>query len=280
MAKKFRENVEIISSAAGQSGLNLKNLPSGTAQSTFNGILGINAAGDVIKIDATKISTVTVWAIAPTSPVAGQQWLDTSVSPSELKVWNGSAFVASNDEVQHYANLATFPAVGNDNILYVDDATDLVYVWDSTTSTYKNASGTGTWLFSITDGTTTQSVGVGETITFNEGVSVASVLNVSVSATDTVTLSAVAGHTVGQAIVSNGTNLVYQTVGRKFPTTVIPVVNVAQTVTHWLATTDIIVQAYDITSNELVSVEVTNRTANTVDITSTTTDHLRIIVIG
>jgi len=280
MAKKFRENVEIISSAAGQSGLNLKNLPSGTAQSTFNGILGINAAGDVIKIDATKIATVTVWAIAPTSPVAGQQWLDTSVSPSELKVWNGLAWESSNDEVQHYANLATFPAVGNDNILYVDDATDIVYVWDSTTSTYKNASGTGTWLFSITDGTTTQSVGVGETITFNEGVSVASVLNVSVSATDTVTLSAVAGHTAGQAIVSNGTTLVYQTVGRKFATTITPVANVAQTVTHSLGTTDIIVQAYDITLNELVNVEVTNRTANTVDITSTTTDQLRIIVIG
>ena len=280
MAKKFRENVEIISSASWQSGLQLTNLPAWTAQTTFNGILWLDASGNIIKIDATKVATVTISPTAPATPVSGQQWLDTSVSPSELKIYNGTSWESANDEVQHYANLAAFPATGNDDVLYVDDATDTVYVRDSTTSAYVNASGTGAWLFSITDGTTTQSVGVGETITFNEGVSVASVLNVSVSATDTVTLSAVAGHTVGQAIVSNGTNLVYQTVGRKFATTVIPVANVAQTVTHWLATTDIIVQAYDITSNELVSVEVTNRTANTVDITSTTTDQLRIIVIG
>jgi len=39
MAKKFRENVEIISSANGQSGLRLTNLPSGTPQTVFNGIL-------------------------------------------------------------------------------------------------------------------------------------------------------------------------------------------------------------------------------------------------
>lgn len=280
MAKKFRENVEIISSASWQSGLQLTNLPAWTAQTTFNGILWLDASGNVIKINATSVATVTVSPTAPATPVSGQQWLDTSVSPSELKIYNGTSWESANDEVQHYANLAAFPATGNDDVLYVDDATDTVYVWDNTTSAYVNASGTGAGLFSITDWVTTESVGVGNTITFDSDTSVSSVLDIEVSATDTVKVKAVSGHTSGQAIVSNGTTLVYQTVGRKFATTITPVANVAQTVTHSLGTTDIIVQAYDITLNELVNVEVTNRTANTVDITSTTTDQLRIIVIG
>lgn len=280
MAKKFRENVEIISSANGQSGLRLTNLPSGTPQTVFNGILWLDTNGDVIKIDATKIATVTVGPVAPSSPVTGQQWLNTSVSPSELMVYNGTSWEVSNDEVQHYANMAAFPATGDEDVVYIDDATDTAYLWDSTTSAYVSAVGGASGLFSISDGTNTQAVGVSDTVTFDADTSVAAVLDIEVSATDTVKVKAVAWHTAGQAIVSNGTTLVYQTVGRKFATTITPVANVAQTVTHSLGTTDIIVQAYDITLNELVQVEVTNRTANTVDITSTTTDQLRIIVLG
>jgi len=37
--KKILSNVEIISSASGQSGLRLTNLPSGTPQTAFNGLL-------------------------------------------------------------------------------------------------------------------------------------------------------------------------------------------------------------------------------------------------
>ncbi len=280
MAKKFREDVEIISSASWQSWLKLTNLPSGTAATVYNGILWLDASGNVIKINATTIANVTVSSTAPSLPVVGQQWLDTSVSPSELKIYNWTSWEAANDEVQHYANFAAFPATGNDNVLYVDDSADIVYVWDTTTSAYLNASGTGAWLFSITDGTTTESIWVGNTITFNEWTSIANVLNVAISATDTVTIDAIAGHTNGQTMVSNWTIFSYQTVWRKYATTITPVVNVAQTVTHNLSTTDILVQAYDVTLNELVSVEITNRTANTVDITSTTTDQLRIVVLG
>jgi hypothetical protein len=194
--KRLLHDTEIVSSAAGTSGLRLTNLPSGTAQATFNGILGINASGDVIKIDATKIATVTVGAVAPTSPVVGQQWLDTSVSPSELKIWNGAAWELSNDEVQHYANFAAFPPVGDEDILYIDDDADTAYVRDSTTSTYKNASGGANGLFSVTDGITTESIGLGNTITFAENANIADVLDLIVSATDTVTLAAKAGATV------------------------------------------------------------------------------------
>ena len=204
MAKKFRENVEIISSANGQSGLRLTNLPSGTPQTVFNGILWLDSNGDVIKIDATKIATVTVGPVAPSSPVTGQQWLNTSVSPSELMVYNGTSWEVTNDEVQHYANLAAFPATGDEDVVYIDDATDTAYLWDSTTSAYVSAVGGASGLFSISDGTNTQAIGVGNTINFATWALLKSV----VSATDTVTTSFdTTGATAGQVPKFNGTTM-------------------------------------------------------------------------
>ena len=278
MSHKVRTDLEIISSAAGQSGLKLTNLVAGTPASTFNGVLGLDASGNVIKIDSTKLAIVTVSAVAPSSPAIGQQWLNTSISPSELMIWNGTSWEQANDEVQHYANLAAFPATGAEGVVYIADDTDVVYVWDG--AAYQDVTTLPSGLFSISDGTTTVPVAPSDTITFQENANIGSVLKFEVASGDIVEIQAVAGHTSGQAMVSNGTDFVYQTVGRKFAATITPVVNVAQTVTHGLTTTDIIVQAYDVTLNELVSVEITNRTANTVDITSTTTDQLRIVVLG
>lgn len=279
--KRHLEDVEIVSSAAGTSGLRLTNLPSGTAQATFNGILGINASGDVIKIDATKIATVTVGAVAPTSPVAGQQWLDTSVTPSELKIWNGVAWELSNDEVQHYANFAAFPLVGDEDILYIDDDADTAYVRDSTTSTYKNASGGANGLFSVTDGVTTESVGLGNTITFTENANIADVLDLVVSATDTVTLQAKAGATTGQTLVWNGTKFVFGNASaNRYVNTWTPVANTETVHTHALpAWEDIIVQVRDATTKELVWVEVRIISATTFWVTSTTTDQLKVIAL-
>ncbi len=208
MSKQFRENVEIISSASGQSWLKLVNLPSGTAQTTYNGLLWLDASGNVIKINAATIATVTVWPTAPSAPVSGQQWLDTSLAPSELKVYNGAAWELAGDEVQHYANFAAFPATGDEDVLYVDDAADIIYVWDSTTSAYVNASWTGAGLFTITDGTTSQSIGVGNTLSFLD----TNLIKAEVSATDTLTISIdTTGATTGQVPSYNGTNVVWAT---------------------------------------------------------------------
>lgn len=57
-----------------------------------------------------------------------------------------------------------------------------------------------------------------------------------------------------------------------------PVANTAYTVTHGLNSTRIIVAAYDDATGEQVDIEVSNRTATTVDITSTTTDDLEIVI--
>lgn len=278
--KKNLHDVEIISSAAGTSGLRLTNLPSWTAQSTFNGILGINASGDVIKIDATKVATVTVAAVAPATPALGQQWLDTSVTPSELKIWNGTAWELANDEVQHYANFAAFPPVGDEDVLYIDDNTDTAYVRDSTTSTYKNASGGANGLFSITDGTTTESVGLGNTITFTENANIADVLDLVVSATDTVTLQAKAGATTGQTLVWNGTKFVYaNATADRYVNAYTPTANVATTHTHGLATIRPIVQVYDTASGELIGAEVIRLSGTQFNVIVTTADPITVIWI-
>ena len=278
--KEFRHDIELISSAAGTSGLRLTNLPSWTAQSTFNGILGINASGDVIKIDATKIATVTVAAVAPATPALGQQWLDTSVTPSELKIWNGTAWELANDEVQHYANIAAFPLVGDEDVLYIDDNTDTAYVRDSTTSTYKNASGGANGLFSITDGTTTESVGLGNTITFTENANIADVLDLVVSATDTVTLQAKAGATTGQTLVWNGTKFVYDNAtANRYVNAYTPTANVATTHTHGLATIRPIVQVYDTASGELIGAEVIRLSGTQFNVIVTTADPITVIWI-
>ena len=279
--KKFLENVEIVSSAAGTSGLRLTNLPSGTAQATFNWILGINASGDVVKIDATKIATVTVGAVAPTSPVVGQQWLDTSVSPSELKIWNGSAWELSNDEVQHYANVAAFPPTGDEDVVYIDDATDNAYLWDSTTSAYVSATGWATGLFSITDGTTTQAVGVSDTITFTENANIADVLDLVVSATDTVTLQAKTGAVTWNTFVFDGTKFVFGNASaNRYVNTWTPVANVATVHTHTLpAGEDIVVQVRDAVTKEIVDVEVTIISATQFSVTSTTTNDLKVVAL-
>jgi hypothetical protein len=54
--------------------------------------------------------------------------------------------------------------------------------------------------------------------------------------------------------------------------------NTPYTITHWLGSTRINVTAYDVASWEEVRVEVLNRTTNTVDIVSTTSDNLEIII--
>lgn len=279
MAKQFRENVEIISSAANTSWLRLNNLTSPNA-TTYAGILAHDASGNVVSISGSTIATVTVSNVAPATPVLGQQWLDTSVTPSELKIWNGTSRVAANDEVQYYTNFAAFPVTGDPDVVYVDLATDSVYLWDTTTSAYVSAVGWASGLFSITDGTTTEAIGVSNTITFNEQASVASVLDLKVLATDIVQLQAVAGHTVGQAIVSDGTNLVYgNPVAARYTNTQTYTANTAVTHTHGLATADPIVQVRDAVTNEIVDVEIVIISATQFTVTSTVAGSHRVVAL-
>ncbi len=60
--------------------------------------------------------------------------------------------------------------------------------------------------------------------------------------------------------------------------TITPVANVATTITHNLGTNKIVVQVYDSITWEMVDVQVTNRTATTVDIISTTVDDIEVVI--
>jgi len=60
--------------------------------------------------------------------------------------------------------------------------------------------------------------------------------------------------------------------------TITPVANVATTITHWLNSTRVQVVAYDVTTWEQVDIEVSWRTATTIDVTSTTTDDIEIVI--
>ena len=59
---------------------------------------------------------------------------------------------------------------------------------------------------------------------------------------------------------------------------VMPTINSPVTISHWLNSTRIHVVAYDVTSWEEVKVQVLNRTANTVDMISTTAEQIEIII--
>lgn len=91
------------------------------------------------------------------------------------------------------------------------------------------------------------------------------------------------GATGGQVLSYDGTDIVWitpgSTVATRYATTITPVVNVAQTVTHNLNSTDVIVQVRDVATNEVVEVSVVIVNANSITVTSSTTDQLRVIVL-
>jgi hypothetical protein len=72
-------------------------------------------------------------------------------------------------------------------------------------------------------------------------------------------------------------------VASKYATTFTPgTVNVANTITHGLGTTDISVTLWDVTAGDMILAKIDNRTSTTVDVTFTTNPagNVRIVVIG
>jgi hypothetical protein len=65
----------------------------------------------------------------------------------------------------------------------------------------------------------------------------------------------------------------------RYATTITPVANTQQVVTHNMNNSDVIVQVRDATTNTVVDVDIEILSANTIGITSTTTDQLRVVVL-
>jgi len=59
-----------------------------------------------------------------------------------LKVYDGSVWIntPTTQEVYAYSDLASFPATGKTNTIYIDTSTNTLYRWDTTSNTYKKVS--------------------------------------------------------------------------------------------------------------------------------------------
>ena len=55
---------------------------------------------------------------------------------------NGSPTTFNSDDFDRYANLAAFPATGDQDIIYLDEATNTLYQWDG--AAYQSLGGSGT----------------------------------------------------------------------------------------------------------------------------------------
>ena len=93
------------------------------------GIFFEDDAGSVRKVGPTEVS-----ATAPNSTPAGQagnstgeMWLDTSVTPNSLKIWNGSAWVAAS--TGSYTESATAPGTPSVGDRWLDTDNGILYTY-------------------------------------------------------------------------------------------------------------------------------------------------------
>lgn len=93
----------------------------------------------------------------------------------------------------------------------------------------------------------------------------------------TITLNGVATEFTANAATDKSITL--NTV-KKYDTTITPVVNTATVVTHGLNTENIVIAVYDATTKEEVGVEKVITGLNTITVTSTTTNSLKVVVLG
>lgn len=98
---------------------------------------------------------------APSSPLTGQPWCDTTTTPCTWKVYNGSSWVApfpySNASVQ--TDLTTFPSSPTDGQWFWDKSHHVGWIYDSTATLWYRMDGTsGSTTGSIVDNFTGSSI--------------------------------------------------------------------------------------------------------------------------
>lgn len=217
------------------------------------------------------------------------------------------------DNIILFNSNATGAAVENAGIeIERGDDTNVSLLWNETSDrwTFTNNGSTfynipipseyNNYSFSITDGSVTEGIASGNTITFAAGTG----LTTAVSATDTVTYSHAdtssvanvnnSGLTVIQDLTFDGFGHV-QTVGsaditsavdgritaREYVTSIGDGTTTAYTVTHNLNSRDVIVQLYDNSSFDTVYADVVRATVNTLTVTfaaAPTTNDIRVLV--
>jgi hypothetical protein len=77
---------------------------------------------------------------APAAPVTGQVWVDSSTSPSTIKVWNGTAWIPQAGATVTSATAPTTPATGQ---IWIDNSVSpsVTKIWDGTAWVTANPDG-------------------------------------------------------------------------------------------------------------------------------------------
>lgn len=95
-----------------------------------------------IQGDSAKALTVApkVSSTAPTSPITGQLWIDTTTATPACKYWNGSAWTACStySTMTTQADISSFPGSPSDGQFFWDKSHNTIWVYNSTSSNWCN----------------------------------------------------------------------------------------------------------------------------------------------
>lgn len=289
--QEFLENVHIHSDVAGTSGLRFTNGFNSASTAIANpgtGILSVNANGDVIYVDGVQGLDLYTLAWVGGWSFSIEGWDVVTLDGGDLL-----DVVVTNPSANNFtATIDWDTAALNDGEILVYDGTNMVPVAIPTGATangsmltFNTTTGLPEWnanpaqiTFNVTDGTTTEAIDDSNTITFAWW----ALFLPTVSATDTVTYGFnFTGAVAWQAPTYNGTTAVWgNPAPRKYVETFTPGANAPETITHSFNDPDVIVQVKKTATGAVANVVIDTFTNNTVNITSTTTDELEVVIIG
>jgi hypothetical protein len=288
MSKKFRENVEIISSAANTSGLRTNNMTSATPSTAGAKTIWVDATGVVVTVDpiagsalftlsdGTNTQTIS-WG--DTFQVTAGNWLTATVSATDLLTLVAKLSADAGNDITFGTDGWLYLSKNSllTNVTWNDATNNLVLTFDSgSTVNVPIIDNAAAFLMDlvISDWTTTDVVNNHETLTFAGADKIRPTVTANTVTYDLDTTWAVAW----QSLTFDWTNVVWDNpTADRYVNAYTPTANVATTHTHGLATTFPIVQVYDTTSWELIMAEVVRLSWTQFNVIVTTADPITVI---
>lgn len=271
-------------------------------------------------IDLTKLELLNAafqsLATPPDSPTLGQYYYDTSITPKQLKVYNGSSWETvgkSQEEIEDFVNGLIVAGSGiaknyNDGAGTLTISNTGVLSLTGTANEVNVSASAGNVIVGLPDDVTiTNNLSIGGNLSVSGSVTYINtetlevadnliVLNSNVSASavpiENAGIEINRGASADVSILWNessdlwtltndGTN--YHQITRKFSTSVGNSASTQFTITHNLGTRDVQVQIYDNATYDTIETDVVRTSANAVQITfavAPATDAYRVVVVG